>query len=247
MFAELSFNSTDEFVFRPEARWETEQKQSIRTQKKLKIDLYRIGESEIHMLGWNVPPEELSTIPEHWLSYPEPNASLHYLLGTLYIAFTFFSLIGNGLVLWIFSSAKSLRTPSNVFVINLAFCDFIMMTKTPIFIYNSFNRGYALGHLGCQVFALMGALSGIGAAITNAAIAYDRWVYCLEAFVFSSMNSNPEICVCVCVPQLSCDCKSIGTKDDNAKSDFYGYWHLVLRHSVVSVSIFTNLGTFCSR
>ena len=71
-------------------------------------------------------------------------------------------------------SAKSLRTPSNVFVVNLAFCDFIMMLKTPIFIYNSFNHGYALGSLGCQVFALMGSFSGIGAAITNACIAYDR-------------------------------------------------------------------------
>lgn len=50
----------------------------------------------------------------------------------------------------------------------------MMMTKTPIFIYNSFHRGYALGPTGCQVFALVGALSGIGAAMTNACIAYDR-------------------------------------------------------------------------
>lgn len=78
------------------------------------------------------------------------------------------------LPLYLFHSAKSLRTPSNVFVVNLAFCDFVMMTKTPIFIYNSFNHGYALGSTGCQIFALMGSLSGIGAAMTNACIAYDR-------------------------------------------------------------------------
>ncbi|XP_029177330.1 opsin, ultraviolet-sensitive isoform X2 [Nylanderia fulva] len=71
--------------------------------------------------------------------------------------------------------AKSLRTPSNLFVVNLAFCDFIMMLKAPIFIYNSFNTGFATGHLGCQIFACMGALSGIGAGMTNAAIAYDRY------------------------------------------------------------------------
>lgn len=76
-----------------------------------------------------------------------------------------------------FFSAKALRTPSNVFVVNLAFCDFMMMTKTPIFIYNSFNRGYALGRMGCQIFAIAGSLSGIGAAITNACIAYDRLDY----------------------------------------------------------------------
>lgn len=64
----------------------------------------RIGEPVTHLLGWNVPPDELSTIPEHWLSYPEPPISLHYLLGTLYIAFTCVALIGNGLVLWVFTS-----------------------------------------------------------------------------------------------------------------------------------------------
>ncbi|TGZ34749.1 Opsin, ultraviolet-sensitive [Temnothorax longispinosus] len=116
------------------------------------------------LLGWNIPEEELVYIPEHWLIYPEPNPSLHYLLAIVYILFTFVALLGNGLVIWIFCSAKSLRTPSNLFVVNLAFCDFFMMLKTPIFIYNSFNTGFATGHLGCQIFAFIGSLSGIGAA-----------------------------------------------------------------------------------
>lgn len=127
------------------------------------------------LLGWDVPAEELVHIPEHWLVYPEPNPSLHYLLAIVYILFTFVALFGNGLVIWIFCSAKSLRTPSNLFVVNLAFCDFMMMLKTPIFIYNSFHTGFATGHLGCQIFACMGSLSGIGAGMTNAAIAYDRY------------------------------------------------------------------------
>lgn len=72
-------------------------------------------------------------------------------------------------------SSKSLQTPSNIFVINLAICDFLMMIKTPIFIYNSFNRGYAAGYIGCQIFGFIGAISGIGASATNACIAYDRY------------------------------------------------------------------------
>ncbi|KAG8312864.1 Melanopsin [Homalodisca vitripennis] len=71
--------------------------------------------------------------------------------------------------------AKNLRTPSNMFVVNLALCDFVMMLKTPIFIYNSFKLGFALGQFGCQVFGIMGSLSGIGASATNAVIAYDRY------------------------------------------------------------------------
>lgn len=56
------------------------------------------------MLGWNVPQDQLHQIPEHWLKYEEPEASMHYLLGLIYIAFTFMSLTGNGLVIWVFST-----------------------------------------------------------------------------------------------------------------------------------------------
>lgn len=62
-----------------------------------------------------------------------------------------------------------------MFIINLAICDFAMMAKAPIFIYNAFNRGFASGILGCKIFGLLGSLSGIGAGMTNAAIAYDRY------------------------------------------------------------------------
>nr|BAQ54733.1 opsin, ultraviolet sensitive type [Orthetrum albistylum] len=126
-------------------------------------------------LGWNVPPEELHHIPDHWLAYPEPEPYMHYLLGLLYICFMLIALSGNGIVIWIFTCAKSLRTPSNMFVVNLAILDFMMMSKTPIFIYNSFNLGFALGGFGCQLFAFIGSISGIGAGVTNAAIAFDRY------------------------------------------------------------------------
>nr|QWV42721.1 ultraviolet sensitive opsin [Mimemodes sp. CRS 2021] len=135
-----------------------------------------------NFLGWNVPPEELIHIPPHWLAYPEPEFSVHMLLGLVYIALFLASTIGNGLVMWVFTSAKSLRTASNMFVVNLAFCDFIMMLKTPLFIYNSVNRGFAAGQLGCQVFAFMGSLSGIAAGMTNACIAYDRYTTITKPF-----------------------------------------------------------------
>lgn len=57
-----------------------------------------------------------------------------------------------------------------------------MMLKAPIFIYNSFHRGFALGHFGCQIFAFMGSLSGIGAGMTNACIAYDRYTTIAKPF-----------------------------------------------------------------
>ncbi|XP_045464394.1 opsin, ultraviolet-sensitive-like isoform X1 [Harmonia axyridis] len=136
----------------------------------------------LHRLGWNLPPEDLIHIPEHWFSYTEPPASMHLLLGMIYIVFFIMAITGNGLVLWIFSSAKVLRTASNMFVVNLAFCDFIMFVSIPIFIYNCFYRGFALGHLACQIYAALGSLSGIGAGMSNACIAYDRYTTITKPF-----------------------------------------------------------------
>nr|ANN11835.1 ultraviolet wavelength sensitive opsin 2 [Chrysochroa saundersii tonkinensis]APY20580.1 ultraviolet sensitive opsin 2 [Chrysochroa saundersii tonkinensis] len=145
------------------------------TNYSVKFPEARVMDTGRQLLAWNVPAADLEHIPEHWLKYPAPEASLHLLLGLLYIGLFLMSTLGNGLVLWIFSSAKTLRTPSNMFIVNLAFSDFVMMLKTPIFIYNSFNRGFAGGFVSCQIFGVMGTLSGIGASMSNACIAYDRY------------------------------------------------------------------------
>lgn len=71
--------------------------------------------------------------------------------------------------------SKPLRSPSNIFVFNLAIADFAMMAKAPIFIYNSLNYGFALGKIWCQVFATVGSMSGILQSTTNLCIAYDRY------------------------------------------------------------------------
>ncbi|XP_072947453.1 opsin-2 [Epargyreus clarus] len=128
----------------------------------------------VEMIGEGLSEEDLASVPDHWFAYPAPPASAHTALALLYTFFTAVSLIGNGMVILIFSTTKSLRTSSNILILHLAICDFIMMAKAPIFIYNSAMKGYALGEVGCQVFSFMGAYSGIGASMTNACIAYDR-------------------------------------------------------------------------
>lgn len=112
------------------------------------------------------------------LSFPLP--SLFTFLTFSHLSYSSSSL-SSSFPLWLFTlhdhthSTKSLRTPSNMFVINLALMDFIMMLKTPVFILNSFNDGPVWGKLGCDIYGLMGAFSGVGASSSNAVIAYDRY------------------------------------------------------------------------
>nr|ADQ01811.1 opsin protein [Leptuca pugilator] len=142
-----------------------------------------------------VPDHIKHMIHPHWEKFPPVNPMWHYLLGVVYLFLGAISLFGNGMVLLLFMKNKNLRSPANYLVANLAIFDFIMMLKTPVFIVNSFNEGPVWGKLGCDVFALMGSYAGIGGAVTNAAIAYDRYKTIAKPFEAKMSRSTAFLMV----------------------------------------------------
>ncbi|XP_044733194.1 opsin, ultraviolet-sensitive-like [Chrysoperla carnea] len=80
------------------------------------------------------------------------------------------------LVSFVFIRCRSLRTPANTLIINLAISDFLMMSKTPIFIYNSLYFGPALGSIGCELYGYIGGLTGTVSIVTLTAISIDRYL-----------------------------------------------------------------------
>lgn len=50
-----------------------------------------------------------------------------------------------------------------------------MMLEMPLLIYNSYHQRIMGGAVMCKWYAVLGAVSGIGGAATNAVIAYDRY------------------------------------------------------------------------
>lgn len=84
---------------------------------------------------------------------------------------------GNSLVLYLFAKSKELRSPANMFVVNLAFSDLCMMiTQAPLFIYNSFSGGvWLFGPFLCELYACTGGVFGLCSICTMAAISYDRY------------------------------------------------------------------------
>nr|BAM95291.1 B-sensitive opsin [Leptidea amurensis] len=128
-----------------------------------------------HMLGWNVPAEHQDMVHDHWRNFPDVSKYWHYCLALIYTMLCVLSISGNGIVVWIFSTSKSLRSASNMFIVNLALFDLVMMLEMPYFIANSFTGKFLGWQTGCNVYAALGSVSGIGAAITNAVIAFDRY------------------------------------------------------------------------
>lgn len=56
--------------------------------------------------------------------------------------------IGNGLVCYLFMAEPSLRTPSNLLIVNLAFADFCMVFyMVPVMVYNSIQGTWSFGGL----------------------------------------------------------------------------------------------------
>lgn len=58
---------------------------------------------------------------------------------------------------------------------NMAVFDLLIMLEMPMFLANSLAERLLGYKVGCDIYAALGSLSGIGAAMNNAAIAYDRY------------------------------------------------------------------------
>nr|QRI42698.1 putative green opsin [Agrilus planipennis] len=124
----------------------------------------------------SVPPDMLHLIDAHWYQFPPMNPLWHGILGFVIGVLGFVSWMGNGVVIYIFSTTKSLRTPSNLLVVNLAFSDFLMMViMSPPMVINCYYETWVLGPLMCEMYALCGSLFGCASIWTMTMIALDRY------------------------------------------------------------------------
>nr|BAQ54782.1 opsin, short-wavelength sensitive type [Macromia amphigena] len=140
----------------------------------LRVDHLQLhGENDL--LGSKIDEDFMDYVHPHWRQFPAPQSYQHFLLGIVYAVILITGMLGNLLVIITFFTTKRLQTSSNAFVANLAIFDMLMMSKLPLFVMNSIVEGQIFGKIGCDIFGLVGSYSGIGAAITNAAIAYDRY------------------------------------------------------------------------
>ena len=90
-----------------------------------------------------VDKETREVIHDHWGSFPPQHPLIAHVVGIAFFVLWLINFFGNGSVCYIFLKVKSLRTPSNMFVVNLAFSDLCMMTTMGLpVIINAFTQRY---------------------------------------------------------------------------------------------------------
>jgi len=131
-----------------------------------------------------IPEDLMEIFDPHWGKFPPQHPMIGHIAGLAYIILWLISFFGNGLVIFIFLKVKTLRTPTNMFVVNLAFSDLCMMTTQglPVAINMFISRYWAFGVLACRVYACLGAIFGTLSIMTMVVIGYDRYNVIVKGF-----------------------------------------------------------------
>ncbi|KAK7602962.1 hypothetical protein V9T40_002961 [Parthenolecanium corni] len=123
-----------------------------------------------------VPLDMMYMVDPHWFQYPPLDSFWYKVIGIFIFCVGFLSGVGNGLVVYVFTTTPSLRTPSNLLIVNLAFADFCMVFyMTPVMVINSIHEQWSFGPAACTLYGVIGSIFGVTSIWTMVIIALDRY------------------------------------------------------------------------
>ena len=123
-----------------------------------------------------IPDDVAALSSPHWLKYPPTHPFLNDFISICYGILMVINFFGNGTVLFLYLKEKSLRSSSNMLVINLAIADIFMMVTNggPMFSNMFYENYWIFGKIGCILYPFGGGLTGCCAIWTMVFIGYDR-------------------------------------------------------------------------
>ncbi|CAG5120777.1 unnamed protein product [Candidula unifasciata] len=102
---------------------------------------------------------------------------IHACTGIFVACVALFSGVGNSLVLYTFARHSSLRTSSNLLIINLTVADLLMsLLNLPVFAVSSLTSCWRLGYVGCQIYGFTSSICSLVTINTLVAISVDRYI-----------------------------------------------------------------------
>ncbi|XP_019891233.2 opsin Rh1-like [Musca domestica] len=123
-----------------------------------------------------VTPDMAHLVSSYWSQFPPMDPIWNKILTVYLIIIGMMAWFGNGTVIYIFATTKSLRTPANLLVINLAISDFCMMIlNTPLMATNLYFETWVWGPMMCDIYATFGSGFGCSSIWSMCMIALDRY------------------------------------------------------------------------
>nr|P24603.1 RecName: Full=Rhodopsin [Loligo forbesii]CAA40108.1 rhodopsine [Loligo forbesii] len=134
-------------------------------------------------MGRDIPDNETwwynpyMDIHPHWKQFDQVPAAVYYSLGIFIAICGIIGCVGNGVVIYLFTKTKSLQTPANMFIINLAFSDFTfsLVNGFPLMTISCFMKYWVFGNAACKVYGLIGGIFGLMSIMTMTMISIDRY------------------------------------------------------------------------
>merc|ERR1711936_494151 len=139
-------------------------------------------EGATHMDGF---PEDLrEVVHNHWGNFPPQHPLISDLFGIAFFFLWLVSFFGNGCVIYVFLTSNKLRSPTNIFIVNLAFSDLCMMTTQGLpCVINAFVSDFWMwGAFLCKLYACVGGIFGVASIMTMVVIGYDRYNVIVKGF-----------------------------------------------------------------
>ena len=139
-----------------------------------------------------VSDEIRSFVSPHWLNFPPSHPFIGDFISLFYAFLCTISISCNLFFIYLYVKDQSLKTPSNLLLMNLAVTEIMLMMTNgfPICILPFFNNYWAYGSSYCTFYGFCGAVTGGVTIFTLVAIGYDRYhsitsKYQTSAFTFT--------------------------------------------------------------
>lgn len=130
-------------------------------------------------------PDDLRpVVHKHWGQFPPQHPLVKDAFGLLFGMLFVVAFLGNSCVIYVFAGTKRLRTPSNLFIVNLAFSDLCMYTTQafPLFINTLYSSTWMYGAMGCRIYGCIGGIFGTVSICSMLVIGYDRYNVIVKGF-----------------------------------------------------------------
>ncbi|XP_070121669.1 melanopsin isoform X4 [Equus caballus] len=145
--------------------------------------------SSTSSLGQPLPvgPTAAGAQADAWVPFPTVDVPdhAHYTMGTVILLVGLTGMLGNLTVIYTFCRSRGLRTPANMFIINLAVSDFLMsFTQAPVFFASSLYKQWLFGKAGAYVpEGLLTSCSWDYMTFTPSVRAYTMLLMCFVFFL----------------------------------------------------------------